>query len=67
MVRRIEEEDWKVGDAASAAGLSVRRTYHWLGRYRAGGERMLCDRSSTPARARAIAGPNLSTQLRTLS
>ncbi len=41
MVRRIEEEGWKVADAASAAGLSVRRTYHWLGRYRAGGERML--------------------------
>ncbi len=53
MVRRIEEEGWKVADAASAAGLSVRRTYHWLGRYRAGGERMLCDRSSTPARYRA--------------
>ena len=53
MVRRIEEQDWKVGDAAAAAGLSVRRAYHWLGRYRAGGERMLCDRSSTPARYRA--------------
>ena len=53
MVRRIEEEGWKVADAASAAGLSVRRTYHWLGRYRAGGEWMLCDRSSTPARYRA--------------
>jgi len=53
MVRRIEEHGWKVADAASAAGLSVRRTYHWLGRYRAGGERMLCGRSSTPARYRA--------------
>ena len=53
MVRRIEEQDWKVGDAAAAAGLSVRRAYHWLGQYRAGGERMLCDRSSTPARYRA--------------
>jgi transposase InsO family protein len=53
MVRRIAEHGWKVADAAAAAGLSVRRTYHWLGRYRAGGERMLCDRSSTPARYRA--------------
>ena len=51
MVHRIEE-GWKVADAARAAGLSVRRTYHWLGRYRAGGERILCDRSSTPARYR---------------
>ena len=53
MVRRIEEHGWRVADAAAAAGLSVRRTYHWLGRYRAGGERMLCDRSSAPARYRA--------------
>ena len=29
MVRRIEEHGWKVADAASAAGLSVRRTYHF--------------------------------------
>ena len=53
MVQRIEHDRWKVADAAAAAGLSVRRTYHWLGRYRAGGERMLCDRSSAPARYRA--------------
>ena len=53
MVRRITEHGWKVADAAAAAGLSVRRTYHWLGRYRAGGERMLHDRSSAPARCRA--------------
>jgi transposase len=53
MVRRIDEQGWKVADAAAAAGLSTRRAYHWLGRYRAGGERMLCDGSSTPARYRA--------------
>src|SRR4030088_2794710 len=53
MVQRIEQHRWTVAEAAAAAGLSVRRTYHWLGRYRAGGERMLCDRSSTPARYRA--------------
>jgi transposase InsO family protein len=53
MVRRIDEEGWRVAAAAAAAGLSVRRTYHWPGRYRAGGERMRCDRSSAPARYRA--------------
>ena len=53
MVRRIEEHGWTVAAAAEAAGLSVRRAYHWLGRYRAGGERMLQDRSSAPARYRA--------------
>jgi len=52
MVRRIEEEGWTVAAAAAAAGLSVRRTQEWLRRYRAGGERMLYDRSSTPARCR---------------
>lgn len=58
MVRRIEEEGWKVADAASAAGLSERRAYEWLKRYRAGGEIALHDRSSPPARYRTPA-PNL--------
>jgi transposase InsO family protein len=57
MVRRIIEEGWKVADAAAAAGLSQRRAYHWLARYRAGGEIALQDKSSTPARYRAPA-PN---------
>jgi transposase InsO family protein len=52
MVRRIEEEGWKVAAAASAAGLSERRAYEWLRRYRAGGELVLADRSSTPVRYR---------------
>jgi transposase InsO family protein len=52
MVRRIEEEGWRVVDAAAAAGLSERRAYEWLRRYRAGGEIALRDRSSTPARYR---------------
>ena len=52
MVVRIEEEGWKVADAAAAAGLSERRAYEWLKRYRAGGEIALQDRSSTPARYR---------------
>jgi len=52
MVRRIEEQGWKVADAAAAAGLSERRAYEWLKRYRAGGEIALHDRGSTPARYR---------------
>jgi transposase InsO family protein len=52
MVRRIEEQGWLVAAAAEAAGLSVRRAYEWLGRYRTGGERMLHDRSSAPVRYR---------------
>jgi transposase InsO family protein len=52
MVVRIERSGWTVAEAAEAAGLSVRRAYHWLGRYRRGGERLLADRSSAPARCR---------------
>lgn len=52
MVLRIEDEGWKVADAARAAGLSKRRAYEWLARYRAGGEIALHDKSSTPARYR---------------
>src|SRR5438552_18999066 len=48
MNRRISEQGWTVAAAAEAGGLSVRRAYHWLARYRAGGERMLHDRSSAP-------------------
>ena len=58
MVRRIEEEGWSVAAAAEAAGLSRRRAYHWLGRYRTGGERMLGDRSSAPVRCRAPVPPD---------
>jgi hypothetical protein len=43
-----------VADAAAAAGLSERRSYEWLKRYRAGGEIALHDRSSTPARYREL-------------
>ena len=52
MVGRIEEQGWRVADAALAAGLSERRAYAWLKRYRAGGEIALHDRSSTPTRYR---------------
>ena len=50
LVKRIVEEGWRVASAAEAAGVSVRTAYKWLARYRAGGEAMLADRSSTPAR-----------------
>ena len=50
LVRRICDDGWKVADAADAAGVSARTAYKWLARFRAGGERMLHDRSSAPAR-----------------
>jgi transposase InsO family protein len=46
LVERIEN-GWPVGEAAAASGLSVRRAYEWLRRYRAG-DRQLNDRSSAP-------------------
>jgi transposase InsO family protein len=49
MCQRIDEEGWTVSDAAESAGLSERRAYVWLGRWR-GGDRQLEDRSSTPRR-----------------
>ena len=52
MIQRIEEEGWKVTLAAAAAGLSERRAYEWLKRYRTGGEIALLDRSSIPSRYR---------------
>ena len=48
LVRRITEEGWRIVDAASAAGISVRQSYRWLARYRSGGEAALADRSSAP-------------------
>jgi len=52
LVRRIQNEGWRVAEAAHAAGVSPRTAYKWLARHRAGGERMLHDRSSAPARRR---------------
>ena len=40
---------WSVRRAASAAGVSERTAYRWLGRYRSG-DRELADRSSAPGR-----------------
>ena len=50
LVKRIEMEGWPAAEAAEAAGVSVRTAYKWLARFRAGGERMLQDRSSAPVR-----------------
>jgi transposase InsO family protein len=50
LVRRVHQERWRVADAAKAAGISARTASKWLARYRAGGEWMLHDRSSAPAR-----------------
>lgn len=50
MVSRVCAHGWRVACAAQAAGVSERTAYKWLARHRAGGERMLHDRSSAPAR-----------------
>lgn len=50
MVLRIEKEGWCVSQAAFAAGLSERRAYEWLRRYREAGQAGLVDRSSRPRR-----------------
>ena len=48
LVQRVEEEGWPVVAAARAAGVSERRSYRWLRRYRGGGAAALADRSSAP-------------------
>lgn len=50
LVSRVCQDGWRVVDAATAAGVSERTDYKWLARFRAGGERMLHDRSSAPTR-----------------
>jgi transposase InsO family protein len=47
---RVVVEGWTLSAAAAAAGVSVRCARKWVGRYRAEGERGLCDRSSAPGR-----------------
>jgi hypothetical protein len=49
MCARVNDEGWTVAEAADAVGLSERRAYVWLARWRAG-DRVLADRSSAPAR-----------------
>ena len=50
LVDRIQAQHWAPAAAATAAGISVRSAYKWVGRYRSGGASALADRSSTPHR-----------------
>ncbi|HUK13834.1 MAG TPA: leucine zipper domain-containing protein, partial [Thermoanaerobaculaceae bacterium] len=50
LVKRVRELGWTVRSAAAAVGMSERRAYVWLARYRAEGEEGLQDRSSRPRR-----------------
>jgi len=52
MVRRIREEGWAVGEAASSAGVSKRTAYKWLARYRDGGAAALHNARPVPHRMR---------------
>ena len=49
LAERVVGEGWTVTAAAEAAGVSVRCARKWIGRYRAGDQRLL-DRSSAPQR-----------------
>jgi len=48
MVRRVVEQGWSVGEAASAVEVSARTAAKWVARYRAEGIGGLLDRSSAP-------------------
>ena len=48
MLERIERRGWSVEEAAKAAGLSSRRSYVWLERWRQLGVNGLRDASSRP-------------------
>ena len=50
LAKRVVEQGWTLKAAAEAAGVSVRCTRKWVGRYRIEGERGLLDRSSAPQR-----------------
>src|SRR2546427_5523404 len=50
LAERVVVEGWTLAAAAEAAGVSVRCARKWVGRYRAGGEQGLVDRSSAPQR-----------------
>jgi transposase InsO family protein len=50
LVRRIEEDNWSLMEAAAAAGISDRSAAKWLARWRTEGEAGLRDRSSAPRR-----------------
>ena len=66
LVVRVRDHGWRVGDAALAAGVSVRTAYKWLARHRAGGERALHDRSSAPARCPRRLPPRVTAEIERL-
>jgi len=51
LVGRVVEQGWALAVAAEAAGVSARTASKWVARFRAEGERGLCDRSSRPCRS----------------
>jgi len=50
LVERVTQSGWTVREAAVSLGISERRAYVWLARYRAEGQAGLRDRSSRPHR-----------------
>jgi transposase InsO family protein len=50
LVERVTKQGWSVRGAAESLGMSERRGYAWLARYRVEGEAGLQDRSSRPHR-----------------
>lgn len=48
---RVLNEDWTVGEAAEAVGVSRQTASKWLGRFRTEGISGLCDRSTRPHRS----------------
>jgi transposase InsO family protein len=60
LVERVLRQRWTVREAAESAGMSERRAYVWLARFRAEGQAGLQDRSSRPYRiARQMAADRL--------
>ena len=51
MVERVERNQWRVAEAAAAAGVTRRTAAKWLARHRMGGRPALEDRSSRPHRS----------------
>ena len=56
MARRVVDEGWSLAAAAEAAGVSERRCWEWVRRYRSG-DCELTDRSSRPRRVPARTAP----------
>jgi transposase len=57
MARRVVNEGWSLAAAAEAAGVSERRCWEWVRRYR-NGDQELADRSSQPKRVPAKTAPD---------